>query len=407
MYSSRFTGIGRYTHELTEHLFKLEAAPASIPTSALTQTATPAPAHPRTRASQNENEYVLFFNEPEYESFIPPNNPKIAARIRKVLVNAPHYSLKEQTSFLHMLNLARLDLMHFTHFNAPMLYSRPFVVTIHDLTLSFFPGKKMASPLHRAAYHLTLKSALRKAEKIITVSQNTKKDLEQLCQIPPAKISVIYPGVNDDFQPIKTPAMREAAARTLAQKYRIQAEAKPYLLYTGVWRSHKNLPNLIKAFGILKNQYAFPGSLVITGRHDPLYANDLMREVQALRLEKDLIFTGLVDDKDLVLLYNLAAVYVFPSLYEGFGLPPLEAMKCGTPVAASHTSSIPEVCGSQNAAFFDPQNPADMAAQINKILKEPTYRQQLIDKGLKRAQDFSWARMAEQTLGLYKLLIIN
>src|SRR5690242_14363572 len=141
MYSSRFTGIGRYVYELTQNLFRIDP----------------------------NNEYVLFFNNPEYKEFKLPNS-----RVSKVLVNAPHYSIKEQTVFPKYLQKAKLDLMHFTHFNAPIFYFGRSVVTIHDLTLSFFPGRKMTSLVHRLGYQATIRSIVRKAKKIIAVSENTK-----------------------------------------------------------------------------------------------------------------------------------------------------------------------------------------------------------------------------------------
>ncbi len=365
MYSSAFTGIGRYVYELTENLFRID----------------------------RKNEYVLFFNEPEFEKFKKKSKSQ-NSKIQKVLVNAPHYSIKEQTHFLHLLNKAKLDLMHFTHFNAPVCYRKTSIVTIHDLTLNFFPGKKMNSPFYRAAYHLTLKNAVKKAKKVITVSENTKKDLQILLKTPSDKIEVIYEGVHEKFRPLTD----RSAVEKIKAKYRLD---KPYLLYTGVWRSHKNLPNLIKAFHILKNDYGFDGYLVITGRKDPLYEPEIVKEAVSLELDDEVIFTGLVDEKDMVPLYNGALVYVFPSLYEGFGLSPLEAMQCGVPVAASAVSCIPEVCGKDNAVFFDPLCPNEMAEKIFSLISEKSLREKLIVNGLAHVKKFSWARMAEKTLQVY------
>ena len=366
MYSSRFTGIGRYVYELTENLFKID----------------------------KKNQYILFFNEPEYSAFLPPNK-----NIQKILANAPHYSFREQTHFLHVLNHAKLNLMHFTHFNAPIFYRGPSIVTIHDLTLSFFPGKKMTSFFQHLAYHVTIKKALTKAKKIIAVSEHTKKDLKQLFHIPREKIEVIYEGVNTGFYQIKTSDLggQKTIQKTL-KKYDIH---QPYLLYTGVWRSHKNLPGLIEAFHMLKTDYGFDGGLVITGRTDPLYEPELKQKAFSLKLENDIIFTGLVPDAELVLLYNGALVYVFPSFYEGFGLPPLEAMQCGTAVVAANSSSIPEICGEDNAVFFDPHDPKDMAQKIYEVISQKSLREKFIINGLKRVKQFSFRKMAEETLRLY------
>lgn len=361
MYSSDFTGIGRYVYELVENLFKID----------------------------QQNEYVLFFNEPEFSKYTVQSKC-----VKKVLANASHYSLKEQTHFLKILKNENLDLMHFTHFNAPIFYKRPSVVTIHDLTLHFYPGKKITSPLHRAGYYKVIKSAVKNARKIITVSENTKKDLQVLMKTPSQKISVIYEGVNEKFKPLTDRSQVEE----VTQKYKLD---KPYLLYTGVWRSHKNLPNLIKAFHILKTEYDFDGYLVITGRKDPVYEADVVGETQTLQLENDVIFTGLVKERELVPLYNGALMYVFPSLYEGFGLPPLEAMQCGIPVAVSNASCLPEVCGKDNAIFFNPNDPKDMAEKIFQVTSQKSLREKLIQNGLKRVKEFSWKKMAEETLQVY------
>lgn len=369
MYSSRFTGIGRYVYELTRNLFTID----------------------------DQNEYVLFFNDPEYDMFEPPNR-----RVIKVKVNAPHYSLREQTKFLRMLKKSKLDLMHFTHFNAPILYRRPSIVTIHDLTLSFYPGRKMTSFLHRAAYHLTIKSTVKKARKVIAVSKNTKEDLEKLLKTPEEKIQVIYEGVNQSFRPLND----ETYAFTLEEKFNIPTD-HPYLLYTGVWRSHKNLSNLLKAFHILKNDFQYDGSLVITGRHDPAYAPEIFSQTQSLKLDDDVIFTGMVDELELIALYNGAQAYVFPSLYEGFGLSPLEAMQCGTPVAASSASCIPEVCGKDNALFFNPHDPRDMADKVFQIVSSSALRSSLIANGLRHVQKFSWEKMANETLKIYKETLVK
>lgn len=360
MYSSKFTGIGRYVYELVHRLIKLDTA----------------------------HDYVLFFNEPEYSHFTPPNE-----HITKVLANAPHYSFREQTTFLYQLMKAKLDLMHFTHFNAPILYTRPSIVTIHDLTLSFFPGNKMRAPIYRGAYKLTLTQATRHARKIIAVSHNTAEDLMKMLDTPPEKITTIYEGINDDFKPNPDAA---AVAKT-KEKLKI---TKPYILYTGVWRSHKNLVNLIKAFGTLRTKYQEDVQLVITGKKDPLY-NEVVRAAKETPCADDIIFTGMVTEKDLINLYTGATLYTLPSLYEGFGLSTLEAMQCGIPVAVSNTSCLPEICGEGNAIFFDPYDTTDIADKLHAGLINPELRETLIKNGRRRAAEFSWNTMATETLALY------
>lgn len=361
MYSSAFTGIGRYVFELVSNLAKID----------------------------KKNDYVLFMNKPEYDDYEPPNK-----RFSKVLVSAKHYSYAEQVRYIGVLRRAKLDLMHFTHFNAPILYKRPSVVTIHDLTLSFFPGKKMNSSFQRFAYRTVLKGILKHSKKIISVSENTKKDLIEITQTSPSKIEVIYEGVNENFKPRSHMEENEEVLK----KYGI---TKAYLLYTGVWRGHKNLVNLIKAFSILKQDENFDAQLVVTGTEDPYYP-EVKRTVTELELENETIFTGLVSEEELVTLYQEAKVFVFPSLYEGFGLPPLEAMRCGTPVVASKTSCIPEICGEDNALFFDPYDPTEMADTIHKVWINEELQGQLHERGLKHSKKFSWEKMAEKTLQVYE-----
>lgn len=361
MYSTEFTGIGRYMYELVRHLSRLD----------------------------EKNEYVLFMNEPEFSVFEEPNK-----RVQKVLLNAPHYSLREQLGYVWTLLRAKLDLMHFTHFNAPILYRRPSIVTIHDLTLSFFPGKKMNSAFYRAAYNWVLKSAVKHAKRVISVSENTKADLIEITKVSPAKVEVIYEGVGEEFGPRGDKESQEEVLK----KYSI---TKAFLLYTGVWRGHKNLVNLIKAFALLREgTEALDLQLVITGEEDPYYP-EVKRTVKELDLEHHVIYTGLVPEKELVALYQMAKAYVFPSLYEGFGLPPLEAMRCGTPVIASKSSCIPEICGEHSAQYFDPYDPEDMANAIRRVLLDEELQAELRECGLKHSLKFSWEKMAEKTLNLY------
>lgn len=360
MYSTEFTGIGRYVYELVKALTALD----------------------------DKNEYVLFMNEPEYSKF------EESRRVKKVLVKARHYSVREQLGYLWTLRRAKLDLMHFTHFNAPILYRKPSVVTIHDLTLSFFPGKKMNSAFYRMAYNTVLKAAVRNARKVIAVSENTKADLVEIAGTAPSKVEVVYEGVGEEFGPRGDQELQEDVHR----KYSI---TRDFLLYTGVWRGHKNLVNLIRAFALLREgEEGHDLQLVITGEEDPYYP-EVKRTVKELGLEHHVIYTGMVPEKELVALYQTATAYVFPSLYEGFGLPPLEAMRCGTPVVASKVSCIPEICGEASAIYFDPYDPEDISNSIRKVLLDESLQKDLRECGLKHSLKFSWEKMAQKTLEIY------
>ena len=364
LFSSTFTGIGRYTHELVDHYIKLN------------------------NKLDKPHQLVLFFNKPEFKKF------KEVENVKKVLVDAKHYSFAEQTKFLFKLNKEKLDIVHFPHFNVPIFYRRPYVVTIHDLTLNFFPGQKMTKFYHRLAYNLTIKNATKRAKKIIAISKNTKKDLIEILDIDPKKIEIVYNGIDERFKLIQDASIFK---KTL-KKYKI---SKQFLLYTGVWRNHKNLPRLLKAFKILKEEKNLDLQLVITGKEDPHYP-EVKKTVNKLNITEDIVFPGLVDDEELIHLYNAAFIFVFPSLYEGFGLPPLESMRCGTPVVASNISSIPEVCGEENAIYFDPYKASDIAEKIHSLYINSAKQAKLVEKGIKYSSQFSWTTTAEET---FKLII--
>jgi glycosyltransferase involved in cell wall biosynthesis len=320
-------------------------------------------------------------------------------RVEEIFVGADHYSIREQTKFLKILTGAKLDLMHFTHFNAPLLHKCKSVVTIHDLTIHFFPGKKMNSLLHRSAYKLVMKSVCKKAEKVIAVSKNTKNDIVEQLRVPEDKIEVIYEAAGDEFQPISDSAKLE----TIKSKYGV---TKPLILYTGNWRTHKNLTRLIEAFYILTKAKGFEAQLMITGEKDSKYAPAVMRAVEKFGVAEDIIFPGIVPEEDLVSMYNLAHVYVFPSLYEGFGLPPLEAMQCGTVTCVSNVSSVPEVCGHENAFFFNPYDVSDMTETLYESCTDKMKRTQVRNNGLERVKKFSWEKTAKETMGVYNKLFL-
>jgi len=362
MYGVNFTGIGRYTSELISNLANLDS----------------------------EHEFIVFLRKEAFEGFQVPNE-----RFRKVLADYSHYARGEQFAFRHLLYRENLDLMHFTHFNAPLLYMRPSIVTIHDLTLSFFPGKKMTHFFHRLAYQMVLRSSTRRAKKIIAVSNHTKSDLVKVLGIREEKIQVIYNGVNPKFGGIEPTPRPE-----LMQKLGLQ---KPYFLYTGVWRDHKNIVGLIQAFKRFNDSVGNQYNLVITGPHNPTY-HEVPDTVSSLGLQKEVHLVGLVSEADLFALYKNAVAYVFPSFYEGFGLPPLEAMQCGTPVIASNTSATPEICGEGNALFFDPYNMEDMSDKMRQIVTDSTLRQRLMERGLERVKQFSWEKMTREVLEVYNLI---
>ena len=365
MYGTGFTGIGRYTAELINHLARLD----------------------------DHNEYVLFMRKEAFDDFKCPNE-----RFKKRLADFSHYSMGEQWGFNRLLKAEKLDLMHFTHFNAPLLYKGPFVVTIHDLTLSFFPGKKMNHWYHRVAYHKVIKNVTQKAKCIIAVSENTKYDLVNTLHVSEKKVSVIYNGISPHFGGIK-PTSKSALMKGTGL-------SKPFFLYTGVWRDHKNVVGLIKAFASFNAAHDTQYELVITGKPNTTY-QEVPDAIRSLGVEGQVHLVGLVSEEDLYGLYQNALAYVFPSFYEGFGLPPLEAMQCGTPVLASNTSAIPEVCGEGNALFFDPYDLKDMQSKMEQMATDEALRRNLIQRGGERVKAFSWDKMTQAVMKIYDRLGIR
>jgi len=363
MFSDAFTGIGRYNFELTKRLFT------------------------ETNFKGQPLEWVIFLNDPQFSDFTFPDH------VKKVLVNAGHYSFAEQVKFWWLLQKERCDLVHFSHFNLPLLYSRPFVVTIHDTTISFYPGKKMNAWWRKIAYKLVIRHAVKASKQIITVSEHTKKDVIKLFRTNAQKINAIHIAPSPEFKVIE-PSLVEA----VQIKYDL---SKNFILYTGNWREHKNLVGLVQAFSNLKSQPAFKDlQLVITGKEDPHYP-EVKATIENLNLLDSIKLVGLVPIEDLIALFNAAQIYVCPSFYEGFGLPPLEAMACGTPVAVSDAASIPEVCA-EAAEYFDPHDIKDMTEVLKGLLLDSEKQAALKAKGFVHIKNFNWDTTAERTLTVYR-----
>lgn len=310
-------------------------------------------------------------------------------------VDEKHYSLGEQTRYLKLLNELKPDLVHFPHFNHPVFYRGNFVVTIHDLTLSQFAERR--GVLKRWVYSKVITHAAEKSQAIFTVSQFAKSDLARGFGLPKSKIVVTYNGIDKRFKKITNPS-----ALKKIEKYSLD---KPYILSVGQWRSHKNLPRLVEAFAELQKDEKFKDKidLVFAGRIDPKFP-DLPKKVRELNLEKSVKFIGFVPDDELPIIYNMAEIFVFPSLSEGFGLPGLEAQACFTPVAASRRSSLPEILG-EGALYFEPGKPLEISKKIATVLEDKKVSQELILKGLENTKRFSWEDSAKKTFEVYREIL--
>lgn len=357
------TGIGRYTQRLLEQLELLDT----------------------------DNEYLVFLRQDNFELY-QPKNP----RFRKALAPWRWYSLAEQVYFPRLLRQENLDLTHFTHFNVPLLAPRPFVVTVHDLILHKFPTAR-ASTLEPASYWLkqsvyrfVIRQAVHRATSVIAVSQNTQRDILGTFNIPSAQTMVTYESWDG--------LTETASIDKLIKRYDIKP---PFALYFGNAYPHKNLERCIQAFDILWRR-GQPVQLVLVGREDYFYRRlkKFVDDRGTNRDQKKIVFTGFLPDDKLGTLLRHARLYVFPSLYEGFGIPGLEAMAKGVPVVAARASCLPEIYG-QAAEYFDPNSAADMAAVIGSVLGDSAKQDALRQRGRQQIKQYSWRRMAEQTLAVY------
>jgi glycosyltransferase involved in cell wall biosynthesis len=309
------------------------------------------------------------------------------------------------------------DLLHVTY-NAPPLSPCPTVVTIHDISFEHYP--QFFSPRDRLILKTLTPLSARRAAHILTVSQHAKQEIVDRYGLPPDKITVTYEAAGEQFHPISDPTTLQA----VRAKYGIGDG--PFVLALGNLQPRKNIARLVAAFAqtvnseqspaVNRQQSKVPGqpsrettdpcslftthcSLVIAGKAQ-WRESEVYRAVQQAGLEGRVVFPGYVDDADLPALYSAATVFVYPSLYEGFGLPPLEAMACGTPVISSNAASLPEVVGDA-ALLVDPSDTAALAQALRAALTEPSLRADLRQRGLSRAAQFSWERCAAETLAVY------
>jgi len=269
----------------------------------------------------------------------------------------------------------------------------PFIITVHDV-IRYLDLTGNDTLIHRPnlrdRLYLRLDYAgIRKAIRLIAVSHHTKKDLAKYLKIPEEKVTVIYEGVDHNiFKPTSGP-------RPLPQ---------PYILFVGSEHPRKNLDTLLKAFSLLKKRGEFEGLKLLkvgkAGGGEADFRKQTLRKVRELGLESEVIFTDFVPTSDLPLYYSHAECFVFPSLYEGFGFPPLEAMACGCPVVVSNVTSLPEIVGDAGLGV-PPLDAEALAGAISAILKDAKLREELKLKGMSRARRFSWERAAQETLNFY------
>lgn len=287
------------------------------------------------------------------------------------------------------------DLTHFFNFHVPPGVYGKKVSTVHDLAFKVFPETVRLKT--KIMLNLTLKKSCRRADKITTVSQFTKEELMKFLDVPESKIVVVPNGVdlNRFF-----PQIDGLIIDGIKSKYGIDGQ---YLLYLGTLEPRKNIERLIKAYALLKSILPDAPKLVLAGRKGWMYES-IFKTVSELKLENSVIFTGYIEDSEAPALLGGATAFLFPSLYEGFGMPPLEAMACGTPVLTSNCSSLPEVVGDA-AVLVDPYSVEEIAEGMERLVTDAGLRKELSEKGLERAKDFTWERSAKILMDVYKSLV--
>ncbi len=317
--------------------------------------------------------------------------PDLPENFEIVEEDSPGYSLAELTRFAIRLFRDRLDLFHATHYVLPPLRSRA-IVTIHDIIHLLYP-QFLPNRVALVYARVMIRRALARADRIITVSYNSKRDLVDYFGITPSRVDVIYNGVSSRFRP-NVPF--EERAR-VARKYGLRP---PYLLFLGGEKPHKNVQNVVRAFAeARRDRPDLPHLLALAG---PMPKNSARIDalIAALDVGAAIARPGLIEEDDLPGLFAGADVLLYPTLYEGFGLPVVEAMACGTPVLTSSTSALQEIAGGY-AYLVDPLDVDAIARGIVALATDPKVRADFVELGKKRALDFSWDKAAERTLEVY------
>lgn len=368
-------GLGRYVQELVENLQKID----------------------------QKNEYVIFLKKENFDLFRPRNS-----RFTKKLAEVDWYSVGEQFKLPSIFSRERLDLLHVPHFNVPVFYRGKTVITIHDLIKHDWGSRSATTRAYpiflvkHLGYRFVTSVAIRRADAIVTPSNYVKKKVAETFRVDPKKITVTYEAGTLTG---KERTREEKKVENVLGKLKI---SKPYFLYVGNVYPYKNVGRLLDAIKILSEEMD-PSTLLRTGEAAQLvlvgardvFRDRLEREIVQKGVLKYVVLTGYVADADLIDLYREAEAYVHPSLEEGFGLGPVEAMSLGTPVVQADISCLPEV-GGDAALYFDPYDPRDIAEKLKTILSNKALRQKLARKGVAQAKKYSWEKMARETLQVYK-----
>jgi glycosyltransferase involved in cell wall biosynthesis len=350
-----------------------------------------------------ENEYFLYFDRTPAAGDRIPVQPNFQTRI--VSGSLPMLGLpwREQVRLPQQARRDRVDLFHAPCLTAPFFLPCPLVVTVHDMIWAFpenFTGKRSWSLKRRLMdwYNFLIPTySIRRATRIITVSHASKKDIVDTMKLKAERIAVTHEAAGAAFKVVEV----KSSLDRVRSKYGL---ASNYILALGSADPRKNLKTLIEAYAILPEDLQEKYQLAIVWTHSFL-ASETSKEIERLGLQKRVQFLLQVPNEDLVSLYNMAALFIFPSRYEGFGLPLLEAMSCGVPVVAANNSSIPEIV-EDAAVLFDAHDVQEMSAAMIRVLTDDTIRIRFQNEGLLRATKFSWEKCARETLAIYEETIV-
>ncbi len=294
------------------------------------------------------------------------------------------------------LRRAGVDLLHALAFVAPLAAPCPFVLTVYDLSFLRYP--EAFRPFNRWYLSRFTAHSVKRARAIMTISESTRQDVINLLGAPPDRVQTIYCGVDDKFRPLPE---AEIAAFKAARRL-----PDTFLLFLGTLEPRKNVDGLIRAYAHWRKYEQNAPPLILAGGKG-WYYNKIFELVEALNLTESIRFPGYISPKELPLWYNAASLFVYPSHFEGFGLPVLEAMACGRPVITSSVSSLPEVAGADGSAarLIDPTNTEALAGAMAQLMSQPDLRASMSERGLARAARFSWEKTATETVAVYKKVL--
>ncbi len=342
----------------------------------------------------HENRYLLIGPTPKVQEIGP-----LPANFHTVPLSAPERSVQGYREFRAAMKRLECDIVHIPNlFSIPRMLPCPYVMTVHDM-LEHMSRAREQSGFWRSVHFQLTKRALSGAVRIFAVSQFTRTEIEKLFEIPADRIEVVYNAIDERFLHGHA---SEADRQMIAERYQV---TYPFLLYAGRVSPHKNVVRMIEAFSALKTELEKDGlypdlKLIIIG--DDLSGNpDLRRTVIRSGVQNDVRFLGFIPIEVLRIFYDEAKVFVFPSLYEGFGLPPLEAMAHGTPVVTSNVSSLPEVVGNA-AVLVNPENVFEIMRALHRVLTDKALRDRLKDRGYQQSSRFSWDKSGSRILDVYE-----